>query len=61
MSEEPTRIIMEFWDAVGEWIKEHYSSEYAKMFTGERRFIRNRENGERGVKLGRQHRSTVTT
>jgi hypothetical protein len=58
---ESTRAIMEFWGAVGEWIKEHYPAEYTRMFTREGRFIRSRENGERAVRLGRQYRSTVTT
>ena len=55
----PTRIMMEFWDAVGRWIKEHHPAEYAKMFTGQGRFIRNRENGERAVQLGRQYRANT--
>lgn len=57
---ESTRAIMEFWGAVGEWIKEHYPAEYTRMFTREGRFIRSRENGERAVRLGRQYRSTVS-
>jgi len=56
---EATRAIMQFWGAVGEWIKEHHPGEYGKMFTGEGRFIRSRENGELAVQLGRQYRSTV--
>jgi len=57
---EPTQVVMEFWGAVGKWIKEHHPGEYGKMFSGEGRFIRNRENGELAVQLGRQYRSTVT-
>jgi hypothetical protein len=52
--------IMQFWGAVGAWIKEHHPGEFAKMFTGEGQFIRSRENGERAVRLGREYRSTVS-
>jgi hypothetical protein len=56
---EPARAIMQFWGAVGEWIKEYHPAEHARMFTREGRFIRSRENGELAVQLGRC-RSAVT-
>jgi hypothetical protein len=38
----PTRAIMQFWNSVGQWIKEHYPTDYARMFTSEGRFMRGR-------------------
>lgn len=57
----PARAFDKFCGAVRLWIAEHYPIEYARMFTREGGFMRNRENGERVVQLARQYRSTVAT
>ena len=50
---EPARAFDQFWGAVRLWISEHYPADYARIFTREGRFIRNRDNGERAVQLAR--------
>jgi len=55
---EPARALDQFWVAVRLWIAEHYPADYARIFTPEGRFIRNRDNGERAVQLAREYRSS---
>lgn len=56
---EPARAFDQFWGAVRLWIAENYPADYARIFTPEGRFIRNRDNGERAVQLAREYRSSV--
>lgn len=58
---EVTRVLNQFWGAVGLWIAKYYPSDYARMFTREGRFIRSRANGERAVQLAKQYLSTVAS
>jgi hypothetical protein len=55
---ESIQTFNQFWGPVGLWIAKYYPSDYARMFTREGRFIRNRDNGERAVQLAREYRST---
>jgi hypothetical protein len=54
---EPVRTFDQFWGAVRLWIAEHHPADYARIFTPEGSFIRNRDNGERAVQLAKEYRS----
>jgi limonene-1,2-epoxide hydrolase len=54
---EAARTFERFWVEVRLWIADNCPADYARIFSSDGRFIRNRSNGERVVQLARQYRS----
>ena len=57
---EPARALAQFWGPVRLWMAENHPADYARIFTPEGQFIRNRYNGERAVQLARDYRLSLT-
>lgn len=54
---EAARTFERFWVEVRRWIADNCPAEYARIFSSDGRFIRNRHNGERVVQLAKEYRS----
>ena len=54
-----TQKLDQFWGPVRDWIEKNHPTDYQRIYTGEGKFIRNRENGARVVELSRQYRKVL--